>query len=274
MLDEQQPYFGWGDVGPVDQASQRNGLTFDHMSNANDMLQMWLEPRTDTASNHGSLDLMRDGHFPLMTDSNMVVTPDLQNRQSVDSRKLGGDNIPTERFYKVQRCWLAPPNHTGRLMNHLWRDIVNADVDNLFSVNSLQLPSDNGLLQGSRCGIDEDCRRRLQAAFGQSFAYPQMRSPRNGAASPTAAGLASNNLPNFPPAEILDMALDLYFRTFHPLVPFVHLPTFSAKKTRLPLLYVMCLVGMMLLGTKGTTNFVSRNFTVRAGPCIPARARY
>lgn len=262
MLDEQQHYFGWSDVNPADQAAHRNGMTFDNIPNANDMLQMWLEPRADTGSNHGSLDLMRDSHFPLMSDSNMVVTPGQQNRQSVDSGNTGGDSIPNERFAKVQRCWLAPPNHTGRLMNSLWRDIVYTDVDNLFSVNSLQLPSDPGLLQGSRCGVDEDCRRRLQAAFGRSFAYPQMQSPRNGAASPATTSSASNLFPNFPPAEILDMALDLYFRTFHPLVPFVHLPTFSAKKARLPLLYVMCLIGMMLLGTKGTTNFVSRNFTV------------
>jgi hypothetical protein len=69
-----------------------------------------------------------------------------------------------------------------------------------------------------------------------------------------------NPLPDFPPAEILDMALDLYFRVS--LVPFVHLPTFSVRKTRPSLLYVMILIGMTLLDTKGTTDFVSRNFTV------------
>lgn len=258
MLDEQQHYFGWGDV--TDQAAQRNGMTFDNIPTANDMLQMWLEPRTDTGSNHGSLDLICDSHFPLMSE-NMVVTPDPQNHQSVDGGRPGSENIPNERFTKVQRCWLAPPNYTGRLMNSLWRDIVYTDVDNLFSVNSMPLPSDSGLLQGSRYGVDEDCRRRLQAAFGQ-FAYPHIQSPRNGAASPATTGSASNLFPNFPPAEILDMALDLFFRIFHPLVPFVHLPTFSAKKTRPSLLYAMCLIGMMLLGTKGTTNFVSKNFTV------------
>lgn len=206
--------------------------------------------------------MLRDTHFPLMSESNVVVTPDQPKRHSVDGNS-GGDNIPIERFTKVQRYWLAPPNHTGRLMNSLWRDMVQADVDNIFSLYSLHATAaDSGLLQGSRCGVDEDCRRRLQAAFGQTFAYPQMQSPRNGAASPAPTGSASTLFPSFPPAEILDMALDLYFRTFHPLVPFVHLPTFSAKRTRLPLLYVMCLIGMMLLGTKGTASFVSRNFTV------------
>lgn len=259
MLDEQQHCFGWGDV--TDQAAQRNRMAVDNVPSPNDMLQIWLEPRTDTGSNHGSLDFMRDSHFPLMSE-NTVFTPDLQNRQLADSDRHGSENIPNERFAKVQRCWLAPPNHTGRLMNNLWRDIVHTDVDNLFSITSFQLSSDSGLLQGSRCGIDEDCRRRLQAAFGQSFTYLPMHSLRNGAATPATTGSAAALFPDFPPAEILDMALDLFFRTFHPLVPFVHLPTFSPQKTRLPLLYAMCLIGMMLLGTKGTTNFVSRNFTV------------
>jgi hypothetical protein len=66
----------------------------------------------------------------------------------------------------------------------------------------------------------------------------------------------------FPPAEILDMALDLYFRNFQPLIPFIHVPTFSAKRTRSPVLYVMCMIGMIMLGTKGTTAFVSKNFNV------------
>jgi len=253
LMDEQPHYFGWNEPTPANHIP-RNAMGFESVPN--DMLQLWLEPCTDSGSNHGSIDLMRDTHLPLMGESNMAVTPDPQNRHSVDSGKSGCDNIPIERFNKVQRYWLAPPNHTGRLMNSLWRDIVYADIDNVFSFHSLHPPSNSGLLQGSRCGVDEDCRRRLQAAFGEISAYP------NGAVSPATTGSASAPFPSFPPAEILDMSLDLYFRIFHPLVPFVHLPTFSAKKTHLPLLYVMSLIGMMLLGTKGTTRFVSVNFKV------------
>lgn len=258
MIDEQQPYFGWNEVMPTAQ-SQRNGLAFDATSS--DMLQMWLEPRTDVGSNHGSLDFT-NGHFPLIGD-NVVLTPDQQHRQSVDSAKSSCDNIPNERFAKVQQCWLAPPNHTGRIMNSLWRDVVYTDVDNVFSVHSLQPQPDIPLVQGSRYGVDEDCRRRLQAAIGQTtLPFQQMQPLLNGAASPATTGSAFNFSPHFPPAEILDMALDLYFRTFHPLVPFVHLPTFSAKTTRPLLLYVMSLIGMMLLGTKGTASFVSKDFPV------------
>ncbi|KAJ5183315.1 hypothetical protein N7492_000931 [Penicillium capsulatum] len=249
MVDEQQPYFGWNEGTPADQAAQRKIMSFD--GGSNDM-QLWLEPRVDSMSNLGSLEMMSDGHFPALNDN--TVTPSHRtDHSSTASGQNGGDNIPNERFSRVQRCWLAPPNHTGRVMNSLWRDIAYTDLENLFSA-TLHLPGDSIPIQGSRWGVDEDCRRRLQATLGQSpFPY-SMHSPRNGAPSPIAPG-------NFPPAEILDMALDLFFRTFHPLVPFVHLPTFSAKKTRLSLLYMMCLIGMMMLGTKGTTAFVARNFT-------------
>lgn len=251
MIDEQQPYYGWNEVTPADQTSQRAGLAFEPVPK--DMLQMWLEPRADTVSN-GSLDIMRDNQFPLMSD-NMMLTPD-QNRHSVESGKSGGDNIPNERFFKVQRCWLAPPN-TGRLINSLWRDITMSSVDNIFSVQSLHFSGEPSAAQGSRCGFDEDCRRRLQATFGHDLA-PLHANTGISPATPVSASHYSN----FPPAEILDMSLDLFIRLFNPLLPFVHLPTFSAKKTRPSLLYVMTLVGMTLLGTKGTTAFVSRNFSV------------
>ncbi|KAF4768233.1 hypothetical protein HAV15_002063 [Penicillium sp. str.  len=251
VMDDQQQYFGWNAVTAADQVSHRASLPFD--PGPKDMLQMWLEPRTDSGSNY-SLDLMRDSHFPLM-GGNLMITPDQQNQHSVDS----SDNIPNERFAKVQQCWLAPPN-TGRLINSLWRDIAMSPVDNIFSVQSLHLPSESNAVQGSRCGFDEDCRRRLQAAFGPMTVSGHMQSPINRNVAP-ATPASTLNHSDFPPAEILDMALDLFFRIFNPLLPFVHQPTFSARKARPSLLYVMTLVGMTLLGTKGTTAFVSRNFS-------------
>ncbi|KAJ5654490.1 transcriptional regulator family: C2H2 zinc finger and Fungal Specific TF [Penicillium lividum] len=255
MFEDQQQYFGWNEVTTSDQTMQLNSAGFEDVPN--DMLQLWLEPRTDGGSNHGSLDM---GHFPLMGD-NVVMTPDPQNRRSVDSGQSGGDNIPNERFSRVQRCWLAPTNH-GRLVNSLWRDIVSTNIDNVFSIKPSNLPSDINLVQGSRYGVDDNCRRSLQAAFAQTpFPFSQMQALRNDIPSPAMSGSTSTSFPHFPPAEVLDMALDLFFRKFHPLVPFVHLPTFSAKGTRPSLLYVMCLIGMMLMGTKGTATFVLRNFT-------------
>lgn len=244
VTDDQQQYFGWNAVTAADQVAHRASLPFD--PGPKDMLQMWLEPRTDLGSND-SLDLMGDSHFPLM-GGNLMIAPDQQNQHSVGS----SDDIPNERFARVQQCWLAPPN-TGRLINSLWRDIAMSPVDNIFSIQSSHPTSESNAVQGSRCGFDEDCRRRLQAAFG-----PMAVSGHITPATPASALTHSD----FPPAEILDMALDLFFRIFNPLLPFVHQPTFSARKARPSILYVMTLVGMTLLGTKGTTAFVSRNFSV------------
>lgn len=250
MVDDQQAYLGWDEVAAPDQSSHRDAM-YEPMPN--DLLQLWLGPRGDASSHHGSLDVMRDSNLGLIS-GNFTIPPDRQYRHSIDTIK--SEAIPNERFAKVQRFWLAPSNNTGRLMNSLWRDVAYSEVDNIFA--SVHLHDQSEPLHGWRYGLDEECKQGLQATFSQ--VHSQFHPSQNFSLSPTAPGSILNSLPSFPPAEILDMALDLYFRNFHPLMPFVHLPTFSAKKTPLPLLYVMCLIGMIMLDTRGTTNFVIRNF--------------
>ncbi|KKK12250.1 hypothetical protein ARAM_002700 [Aspergillus rambellii] len=219
------------------------GTLFD--PEPSDLVQFWLEPRGDTGSHHESLDLMRE---------NAAVSPEQQARPPAED--LSNEpvcDIPNERWARVQRYWLAPSNTTGRLMNSLWQDIACNGLDNIFSVPCPQSFHSSGPFPASRYGLDEDCRQQLQEEFGQHLGT--IHSSENITLPSTYPGR-----PSFPPAEILDMALDLYFRNFHPLLPFVHLPTFSAKNTRLPVLYVMCLIGMIMLGTKGTTDFVFKNF--------------
>lgn len=268
IVEDQQAYFGWNEVpapgAPPTAADQQTYRTPMFDAVPNDMLQFWLEPRGDAASNHGSLDMMADTNFSLMGD-NVAITPEPHTRPQPDDEVNGKftSDIPNERFARVQRYWLAPSNTTGRLMNSIWRDVACSDVDNIFSINSSHsFSSPSGLLPGSRYGLDEECRQQLQAVFGNLQATSQMQSPNSASALSPTSNATYRVRPNFPPAEILDMALDLYFRNFHPLVPFVHVPTFSAKNTRLPVLYVMCLIGMIMLGTKGTTAFVSKNFSV------------
>ncbi|RJE25115.1 hypothetical protein PHISCL_02521 [Aspergillus sclerotialis] len=244
MMNDQQAYFGWK-RGLADQSSHR-GTVFD---SPNEMLRLWLEPGGDVYSSNASIDTMESptlGH----TGEHLEVPPDQQHRLSVDSTKSG--NISSERFSKVQRYWLVPSNSSRRLMNNLWRDVTCNDLDNIFAVHPLLSPNGQTVsLEESHYGLDEECKNRLQVAFGR----PHVVSPHLQTTDSDPATLL-----NFPPAEILEMALDLYFRNFHPLMPFVHLPTFSAKRTRLPLLYAMCLIGMVMMGTKGTTNFVCENF--------------
>lgn len=261
MMDEQAPpYFGWGDVPALDPTEAENPqrpISFDPMPN--EMLQLWLEPRADSISHHSSsIELMRNMNFL----GENFISAARRNSRSLEPGKAS-DDIPNERFVRVERCWLAPTDQIGRLINTLWRDVSCYDADNLFSIPTWQSMSpSSGNYPGSRFGLDEECRLQLQHAFGlspTSLANFNNYSP-NDASSPAASTTMSGSIPAFPPAEILDMALDLYFRHFHPLVPFVHMATFCAKKTQLPLLFVMCQIGMIILGTKGTTSFVLKTF--------------
>lgn len=250
MVDNRQAYMSWNGITTAGQQSHNEAM-FGTMPN--DIMQLWLEPRGDASSQHGSLDLMQDSN-PGLAENNLSLYPDHHYRPSTDT--VNSENIPNERFAKVQRFWLAPSNAGRRPMNSLWGDMACSDLENIFAAPIVDLLDDRSdRLQGSRYGLDEQCKQRLQAAFGQ---LPPIHP--NNPLSPTSLDSTLRSLPYFPPAEVLDMALDLYFRNFHPLMPFVHIPTFSAKKTRPPLLYVMCLIGMIMLDTKGTTNFVIKNF--------------
>ncbi|PWY85398.1 C2H2 type zinc finger domain protein [Aspergillus eucalypticola CBS 122712] len=258
VTNEHQGYFGWNDVPVPDQQCYR-GTVLDPLHN--DILQFWLEPQGDSISQQGSVDLRGNSNLGMLGEA---VASSEQPRPSIDSMSLcSGSSIPTERFARVQRYWLAPSNNTGRLMNSLWHDVVYSEQHNVFAfrpTHSSSAPS--GYLQGSRYGVDEECRQRLYTMFNQSQGQSQMRSSEATAVSPFTQPHRNTN---FPPAEILDMALDLFFRDFHPLVPFIHIPTFSAKDARPSLLYAMCLIGMVLLGTKGTLSFVVNNFSSMLG---------
>ncbi|KAB8200693.1 Zinc finger C2H2 type [Aspergillus parasiticus SU-1] len=256
LVVDQQTYF---EEPTVYQPSYR-GPVFDPMPN--ESLQLWLNP-SDATSYPGSLDFGHDSNIGLIEEN--VGTSTTQRPQRHDGPSTDTDDtkagatIPNDRFAKVQNCWLGPSNSTGRLINGIWRDVAYGSIENIFAAHPRQSPSSPPvLLQKSRYGLDEDCRRHLHATFG----YMRLYSQRNRTSSaPPAYDSALIALAQFPPAEILDMALDLYFRNFHPLVPFIHLPTFSARNTSPSVLYVMCLIGMTFLGTQGTAAFVSKNFT-------------
>ncbi|KAH1663824.1 hypothetical protein KXW87_000779 [Aspergillus fumigatus] len=255
VMDHQQAYLGWGDVSAAEPSPFRAPV---FVPVPNDILQFWLEPRADTTSNPSPIDLMRDASVSLVDDQAPASPRARQNGHPVENPSIQSpSNIPSERFAKVQRYWLTPTNNTGRLMNTLWRDVASCSLDNILGVYSGQpFNGPSGLLGDSRYGLDEECRQNLLATFGQA-----RRSTSNDASNAPRMSEAPFGSPQaFPPAEILDMALDLYLRNFQPLVPFVHIPTFSAKRTRSPVLYVMCMIGMIILGTKGTTSFVSKNF--------------
>ncbi|KAE8163484.1 hypothetical protein BDV40DRAFT_299420 [Aspergillus tamarii] len=256
LVGDQQTYFG---EPTVYQPSYR-GPVFDPVPN--ESLQLWLNP-SDATSYPGSLDFGHDSNIGLIEENvggSMSQCLQRHDRPSTDTGDTkAGATIPNDRFAKVQNCWLGPSNSTGRLINSIWRDVAYGSMDNIFAAHIGQSPSSPPvLLQKSRYGLDEDCRRHLHASYGYMRLYSQQYRTSH---APPAYDSALIALAQFPPAEILDIALDLYFCNFHPLVPFIHLPTFSAKNTNSSVLYVMCLIGMTFLGTQGTASFVSKNFT-------------
>ncbi|GFG23390.1 isoform 3 of zinc finger protein 740 [Aspergillus udagawae] len=257
VMGHQQAYLGWGDVTAAEPSPYRVPV-FGPVPN--DILQFWLEPRGDTASNPSPIDLMRDASVSLVDDQTPASPRAQQNGHPVENPSIQSpSNIPSERFARVQRYWVTPTNNTGRLMNTLWRDVASSSLDNILGVYSGQpFNSPSGLSGDLRYGLDEECRQNLLATFGQA----RLSTPNDASTAPRMSEAPFGSPQAFPPAEILDMALDLYFRNFQPLIPFIHIPTFSAKRTRSPVLYVMCMIGMIILGTKGTTSFVSKNFNL------------
>ncbi|KAK0105501.1 hypothetical protein ONS96_004886 [Cadophora gregata f. sp. sojae] len=184
--------------------------------------------------------------------------------------------IPNERFAKVERCWPNRHSNPIRLMPTLWWDAVLKAEDNLFSNGNLSPEAMEQNRQcGSRWGLDEDCRERLQRMFvtithvstdqtpAAGFGSPDNFSSPSESRSAGQGGSVVNDSPtssNFPPAEIFDIGLDLYFRQFHPLMPFIHTPTFCPKTAPTSILFIMCLIGLTILQTKGATAFVRQTF--------------
>lgn len=185
--------------------------------------------------------------------------------------------IPTERFAKVERCWPNRYSNPLRLMPTLWWDAALKPEDNIFSNGNLSPEAMEQNRQcGSRWGLDEDCRERLQRMFVTvgpmgfdsrpgAFASPENFSTPSDGRSADRAESVNNDIivpTSFPPAEIFDIGLDLYFRQFHPLMPFIHTPTFCPKTAPTSVLFIMCLIGLTILQTKGATAFVRQTFSV------------
>lgn len=171
--------------------------------------------------------------------------------------------IPRERFARVANCWPPQISRTTRLMPILWQDLTSPECSNIFwedSTNMFERPPSNDEQRTSRWCLDEVSRKSLQNVLTQAQlaedARPSHRGSLMGANSIAAAG---SNLP-FPPTEILDIALEMYQNYFHPTLPVVHVPTFSAKQAARPLLLSMCLVGLSIIGTAGAVKFVTQSF--------------
>jgi hypothetical protein len=190
------------------------------------------------------------------------VAPTSQGPRSLENQEFSR-NIPAERYKRTQDCWPIFSRKKHVSCNDLLFCATNCQFENLFSSLSLGVGIEqrHAIKQPkSRRGFDEACRLRLMEEFNI-----EVQDTSTGFDISSANPSHTSHL-QFPPAELLDIALDLYFREFHPAITFIHLPTFSAHATPSSLLFVICLIGLSILGTPGARKFVMRSFPVRIIP--------
>lgn len=221
------------------------GLPVHSPGQSQDMLQFWLS-QADNDLGYGSLALPDMASTPYTPEANQrpARLPVQRAATSETSDTASTGNIPNERFARVESCWLAKNNGTHHLAQSLWSDVVHSPGPNLFSIGLSQTLERSD----SRWGVNALLRSRLEAEFGAHL--------------PHSAGASAQRPGNFPPAEVLEICLDHYFRRFHPTAPFIHVPTFDASNTPLPLLYAMCMLGLSALESSNGGNFISNAFTV------------
>lgn len=169
-------------------------------------------------------------------------------------------DVPDERFQRVERLWpIRKGTTSSRLGQTLCDQVIAHDQDSLFSDSALRpqhpynLPARRTEL--SRWGLGEDCRARLVRDYGSSRSDNDIQDSFVAVENSDRASDVSLGS-KFPPAEVLDMSLDLYFRRFHAFLPFAHRATFDAGSTSTSLLLPMCLIGLEVLDCEGSRKFI------------------
>jgi hypothetical protein len=230
-----------------------------------DALQTWLFPlENDLLASGSSHHMAIDSHF----DNDFFRNGGDNHGSPSGSSVSIASRIPKERFARVESCWPAKSRTPSRLMPTLWQNLVSCDCSNILSEippGVIETPISERERRNSRWGLDEECRDLLQDAINNVPQAGSLRSESYGdTASSSGEAGASPGIENvrFPPAEILDIALEMYLYYFHPTLPIIHIPTFSAKNAPRSLLLSMCLIGLSILGTAGAGRFVSRTFPV------------
>jgi hypothetical protein len=228
-----------------------------------DALQTWLFPLDGDLLASGSHHMAID-HFendPFRHGQDNQASPS-------DSSVSIASRIPRERFARVESCWPARSRKPSRLMPTLWQTLASCDCSNILSElhpGAVETPISERERRTSRWGLDDECRDLLQGALRSAPHPASLRSESYGdtaSSSGDAGASPGHESVRFPPAEILDIALEMYLYYYHPTLPIIHIPTFSAKNAPRSLLLCMCLIGLSILGTAGASKFVSRTFPV------------
>ncbi|KAF2459482.1 hypothetical protein BDY21DRAFT_338368 [Lineolata rhizophorae] len=196
-----------------------------------------------------------------LTEGGSLFAPARQLSQS--SR----DDISDERYKKIGELWPRERPGSFSLTRNFWLDIVSLKANNILSKPSAgrSCTRYSGHSSGvSRWGMDEQRRLRLVIALSHPEELTQsgstgLSSHLNRHTSSTAQVL--------PSADILDISLDAYFNRFHPLLPFVHKPTFSAAAAPNSLLFSMCMIGFGILFPEEAKGIVNAHISGAIREC-------
>ncbi|KZM18737.1 DNA binding [Ascochyta rabiei] len=188
---------------------------------------------------------------------------------SIPSRKHSlGSDIPDERFTKLAGLWPKKREPQWPLIQTLWTDAACYKGTNLFSEYSPRTAdnynNDDGSLlslpnNGLQRGLDD--ARRLSLI---QFMLPNLGTERDYEWSRNS---------RFPTVDTLAVCIDYYFQRFHPLFPFIHEPTFSARQTPNIMLAPICLIGLHLLDPDTTRPFVANQMLRSNEKCTVALSK-
>ncbi|KIX99240.1 uncharacterized protein Z520_04816 [Fonsecaea multimorphosa CBS 102226] len=222
----------------------------------------WLGPQDLPLAANVWDDLSQFDFMSFTNDARLSLSP-YRPRHTLHSPPK--DNISDERYAKIASLWPTKKQTPRQLIQTLWRDVASFQEENIFSqpaTTGLEGNSALGEVPESRWGLDEERRARLVedcAPLDISFWQKASRGVEASIRSTSASDSQSQSScapAKFPSTQILDISLDVFFRRFHHLMPFIHEPTFSAKKTSSTLLFPMCLMGLTMLDSVRAKRFV------------------
>jgi len=139
------------------------------------------------------------------------------------------DNISDERYAKIASLWPTRKQASRRLIQTLWRDVANFDVDNIYcegdsGADEVITSAEDGVGGESRWGFDNERRARL-INHCRPINKPQSEKSnidrRVSNDTRSDSGSSGQDVQSFgtkfPSTQILDISIDLYCKCiFHP----------------------------------------------------------
>ena len=215
--------------------------------NPNDMLTYWLS-QADNDIDFPMIPFPDVPSVPFEQTPQPATIQEPQARLRSDSGSVS--SIPDSRFARVEEVWrdkFAKASH----FQSIWTDVAKSSHANIFcSDRAVSGASTNDV--DSRWGLNNAIRGRLRAEFETPAGTPAASRASSAQRLPVRSA--------FPPTEVLDISLDIYFRRIHPIVPFIHVPTFKAASTSPSLLFTMCILGISTMSQSAGGKFLKKAF--------------